>query len=54
MKKLRMWVKVALWIVLIGFIVLLFNILNDITNKSIESCVEGGNNYEWCVRELKK
>ncbi len=54
MKKLRMWVKVALWILLIGFIVLLFNILNDITNKSIEICVECVNSYEWCVRELKK
>lgn len=54
MRKLRTWVKVVLWIMLVGVLVLIFKLANDMTNKAIESCVEGGNDYAWCVRELKK
>ena len=54
MIKLRLWVKIVLCFLLLGLIILVFKLANNITINSIKSCVEGGNSYEWCIRELKK
>ena len=53
MKRLRMWVKVVLGVIVIGLLVLVFKLATDFTNNAINSCVSSGNSYEFCVRGLK-
>ena len=48
--KLRRWVKVTL----LGMVIISLFALNDLQyNKSVEKCVNNGNEYNYCAEGLK-
>lgn len=53
-RKLKNWVK-ELILAIICFIVVFVSILciKDLTDKSIDQCVNSGNSYNYCVEGLK-
>ena len=52
--KLRNWVKVVLVILLVIVLGFIMKALNNWNDKQINSCIDGGHSYNWCIRELSK
>ena len=54
MKKLRMWVKVVLIVLVVVVLAFILKALNNWNDKQVDSCVSGGHSYNWCMKELNK
>lgn len=52
MKKLRMWVKVVLIVLLVVVLAFILKALNNWNDKQVDSCVAGGHTYQWCRGNL--
>lgn len=54
MKRLRLWVKVVLLVLVSILVILSIRFLNNWNKNIVKGCVEGGNTYNWCMKELSK
>jgi hypothetical protein len=49
-RRLKLWVKVTLWVILmVGAICL----LNNFNKKEVSHCIEAGNSVEFCEKGLR-
>ena len=52
MKKLRMWVKVVLVIIVSCLLIITWNKLCEWNERDIQNCIDGGHSEFWCRKNL--